>query len=186
MKEGKITSVQENRAKVLLRLADESDYLHEGIIDFEDNQLDAGTGTYRVRAEVSNADGFFSPGLFVRVRLPIGKPHRASLVSEQAIGTDQDGKFVFKLDDENKAVVQHVEVGRKHDGLVEIKQPEEERKKGKKTKGERQELKATDRIIVNGLQRIRLGDTVKEAKKDEDSEPHDSHNPDAKKPAKDK
>jgi RND family efflux transporter MFP subunit len=152
MKEGQIASVQENRAKVRLRLADEPEYLdpkgrpiHEGTIDFEDNQLDAGTGTYRVRAEVPNRDRFFSPGLFVRVRLPIGKPHPALLISEQALGTDQDQKFVFKLDDQNKTLVQPVEVGRKHDGLVEIK-------------GEG--LKATDRIIVNGLQRIRKGDEV--------------------------
>jgi RND family efflux transporter MFP subunit len=151
VKDGEI-SVQENRAKVRLRLADESEYLdakgkpvHEGIIDFEDNQLDSGTGTYRVRAEVPNQDRFFSPGLFVRVRLPIGKPHPAFLISEQALGTDQDQKFVFKLDDQNKTVVQAVEVGRKHDGLIEIK-------------GEG--LKATDRIIVNGLQRVRKGDEV--------------------------
>jgi RND family efflux transporter MFP subunit len=102
MKEGQIASVQENRAKVRLRLADEPEYvdpkgrpIHEGTIDFEDNQLDAGTGTYRVRAEVPNQDRFFSPGLFVRVRLPIGKPHPALLISEQALGTDQDQKFVF-------------------------------------------------------------------------------------------
>jgi RND family efflux transporter MFP subunit len=148
MKEGKITSVQENRAKVLLRLADESEYLHEGIIDFEDNQLDSGTGTYRVRAQVSNADGFFSPGLFVRVRLPIGKPHPALLVSEKALGTDQDQKFVFRLDKENKAIYQPVQVGRQHDGFVEVRAIKEG------------SLEATDQIIVSGLQRVRKNDTV--------------------------
>jgi RND family efflux transporter MFP subunit len=148
MKEGKITSVQENRAKVLLRLADESDYVHEGIIDFEDNQLDAGTGTYRVRAEVTNADGFFSPGLFVRVRLPIGKPHPALLISEKALGTDQDQKFVFRLDKENKAIYQPVQVGRQHDGFVEVRAIKEG------------SLEATDQIIVSGLQRVRKNDTV--------------------------
>jgi membrane fusion protein, multidrug efflux system len=81
----------------------------------------------------------------VRVRLPIGKPHPALLISEQALGTDQDQKFVFKVDDQNKTLVQPVEVGRKHDGLVEIKGDE---------------LRATDRIVVNGLQRIRKGDEV--------------------------
>ncbi|MFL5245681.1 MAG: efflux RND transporter periplasmic adaptor subunit [Gemmataceae bacterium] len=149
MKEGTIASVQENRAKVLLRLADEAEYLHEGIIDFEDNQLDAGTGTYRVRAEVSNLDGFFSPGLFVRVRLPIGKPHPALLISEKALGTDQDQKFVFRLDKENKAIYQPVQVGRQHDGLVEVKAVKEGT------------LEAGDRIIVSGLQRVRKNDTVK-------------------------
>jgi len=128
-----------------------------GWINFADNRVDVDTGTWRLRAVVKNPNMALAPGLFVRVHLPIGTAFDALLVSEQALGTDQGQKYVCvvnkveKTDAQgNKVQVDQVEyrsvkVGRLHDGLRVI------------TEG----LKAEDRIIVSGLQRVHPGSPVK-------------------------
>jgi multidrug efflux pump subunit AcrA (membrane-fusion protein) len=91
-----------------------------------------------------NKNELLSPGLFARVRVPIGHPHAALLVSERALDTDQGKKIVYVVDAENKVVVRPVREGALHDGLREI------------TDG----LKPGERVIVNGLQLVRPGVTV--------------------------
>jgi RND family efflux transporter MFP subunit len=138
----KIPSVCDNAAPVDLGLADEKGYSLRGTVDFEDNRLDPATGTFRVRAVVDNRDRTLSPGLFVRVRLPIGRPHRAVLVAEQALGTDQGKKFVWVVGPDKKVQKRRfVTVGRVHSGLREI------------VGG--LNLKPGERVIVRGLQRVR-------------------------------
>jgi RND family efflux transporter MFP subunit len=155
IQQGKIPSADKNRAKVELGLADETGYSLKGTIDFEDNQLDVSTGTYRVRAVVDNKNRFLSPGMFVRVRLPIGLPHDAVLVSDQAVGSDQGQRYVYvvkdKVDPKTKKGVPTVEyravqVGRLHEGgLREITQG----------LGPTAEARKKEPVIVRGIQRIR-------------------------------
>jgi multidrug efflux pump subunit AcrA (membrane-fusion protein) len=83
--------------------------------------------------------------MFARLRVPIGAPHPATLVPESALGTDQGQKFLYLLDKEDKVVYRQVKVGPLHDNLRVI------------TQG----LSAYDRVIVNGLQRVRPGIKVK-------------------------
>jgi RND family efflux transporter MFP subunit len=94
--EGKTPPAGEGRLTVRVGLPDEDeDFSLSGTINFVNTYIDPGTGTLRVRAEVRGENLRLPPGLFVRVRLPIGMPRRAVLVPEEAIGTDQDKKFVY-------------------------------------------------------------------------------------------
>ena len=94
--EGKIKSRTQAEIPIFAALADEEGFPHKGIIDFSENRVDPNTGTLRVRAVIANpAPRVFSPGLFMRVRLPVGNPHKSLLVAEQALGTDQGRKFLY-------------------------------------------------------------------------------------------
>lgn len=136
--------VDKKGLEVMISLADEDQFTHVGRIDFLDNQLDANTGTLRVRAVIQNEDGLLTPGLFVRVRFPVSPEHEALLVQEQALGTDQGQRFLYVLDDENKVSYRRVKIGWLDNGRRVIEEG----------------IKPGDRIVVNGLQRIRPGDTV--------------------------
>jgi RND family efflux transporter MFP subunit len=137
--EGKLQSLSDPIMPVELALADETGYPHKGTTDFSDNQLDANTGTLRMRGVFSNADGLLAPGRFVRVRIPLGAPHQGLLVAEQAVGRDQNQKYVYVVDAENNVEYRRVKVGRLYDGLREVVDG----------------LKPGEKVVVNGLQRIR-------------------------------
>lgn len=115
-----------------------------GKLQLIDNEVNAESGTIRVRALFDNPGSTLIPGQFVRVRLGQPKAEDHLLISEKAIGTDQDKKFVFVVDDENKVGYRQVELGSTVDGLRIV------------DKG----LNPGDRIVVNGLQRIRPGVVV--------------------------
>src|SRR5262249_3473510 len=124
-------------------------YPHQATIDFVDNRVNPSTGTLRVRARLANPMlakqiRLFSPGLFVRVRVPIGLQHRALLVPERALGTDQGQKFLYVVGADNKVVRRPVTVGSLVDGMRVI---EEGVSKG-------------ERVITIGQQRVRPGVTV--------------------------
>jgi len=96
----KARNESEHDVPVTILLADEDerkDAPHEGTIDFTDNQVDVSTGTLQFRAKLRNVDHFIAPGLFVRVRLPIGDDHPAVMIREQALERDQDRKKVWLL-----------------------------------------------------------------------------------------
>ncbi|MBO6947178.1 MAG: efflux RND transporter periplasmic adaptor subunit [Rhodospirillales bacterium] len=116
-----------------------------GQVQFVDNAVDAASGTIRVRAVFSNPDGFLMPGQFARLRMGQASPEPLLLISERAVGTDLDKKFVMVVNDEDKAEYREVTLGAVADGLRIV------------TKG----LNAGDRIIVSGLQRVRPGASVK-------------------------
>src|SRR6516162_1509419 len=120
IREGKAKSARDSDWAVLLGLANEEGYPHQGIINFVDNQVNPKTGTLRVRGVFPNKDEQLSPGLFARVRVPIGSPHQALLVSDRAIDTDQGQKVVYVVDKDNKVVSRAVRLGALHDGLREI------------------------------------------------------------------
>ena len=129
---------------VRLALNDEKDFPHQGHMDFVDNQIDLGTGTMRGRAIFDNPDLVFTPGMFGRIQL-IGTPeHDALLLPDEAIGTDQARRFVYVVGDGNVATSREVVLGPIIDGLRVV----------------RSGISASDRIIVNGLQRVRVGQPV--------------------------
>ncbi|MDN7180823.1 efflux RND transporter periplasmic adaptor subunit [Caballeronia sp. SEWSISQ10-4 2] len=130
---------------VSLGLANENGFSREGKVASVDNQLDTGSGTIRVRARFDNADGSLVPGLYARIKVGGGTPHPAVLIDDAAIGTDQDKKFVMVVDHDSHAQYREVTLGTLSDGLRVI------------VKG----LQPGERIVVNGLQRVRPNDVVK-------------------------
>src|SRR5262249_2652935 len=101
-------------------LGTESGHPHKGYVDFVDNKVDPSTGTIKVRGVFFNKKRVLAPGLFVRVRVPLGAEHKALLVSERALGTDQGQKYVYVVNSKNEVEVRPVELGDLHDGLREI------------------------------------------------------------------
>ena len=83
----------------------------EGRLQLIDNQVDARSGTVRVRAVFDNADGSLMPGQFARLRMGQAKTEPALLVNERAIGTDQNKKFVMVVGADNKAEYREVTLG---------------------------------------------------------------------------
>jgi RND family efflux transporter MFP subunit len=138
------SSVPQTDLPLFMGLADEEGFPHRGTINFEENRVEPGTGTLRVRAVFANPERLLTPGLFVRVRIPIGQPYRALLIPEQALGTDQGQKFVFVVGDKNEVEYRPVKVGALDDGFRVI--PEG--------------LALDERVVVSGLQRVRPGAKV--------------------------
>src|ERR1700693_4124415 len=127
--------------QVLIGLANETGFPHEGKLNFVDNRVNGASGTINARALLSNPNGLFTPGLFARVRLLGNQPHPATLVQDQAIGTDQDRKFVLVLKNDNSVEYRHVVTGRVVDGLRTVESG----------------LKPGERVVINGLMRVRPG-----------------------------
>src|SRR5262249_4033152 len=144
IREGKSASPREGGFPVSLGLANEEGYPHQGTINFVDNQVNPRTGTIRLRGVFPNKDQVLLPGFFVRVRMPEGRPHKALLVSERALDTDQGQKILYIVNEKNEVVARPVKLGAPHDGLREI------------TDG----LKAGERVIVTGIQQVRPGLSV--------------------------
>jgi RND family efflux transporter MFP subunit len=144
IREGKAETPYDAQIPVRLGLANEDGFPHRGVINFVDNQVNPRTGTLRVRGVFPNKHEALSPGYFARVRVPIGVSHKALLVSERALDTDQGQKVVYAVDKDNKVASRPVRLGALHDGLREV------------TDG----LKPGERVIVNGLQLVRPGVTV--------------------------
>jgi multidrug efflux system membrane fusion protein len=117
----------------------------KGHIQLIDNQVNGQSGTIRVRAVLNNDDGRLIPGQFARLRM--GQPQQQSLVmvDERAIGTDQDKRFVMVVGGDNRAQYRAITLGGAVDGLRIV------------TAG----LTSGDRVVVNGLQRVRPGALVK-------------------------
>lgn len=137
---GKRPSSDTNPNPILIELLDEDSYSHMGRMDFVDNVIDSGTGTIRGRALVQNPDAIIYPGMFGRARLLGSGEYEALLLPENAINTDQSQKFVYTIDDDNRAQRTFITPGPVLDnGLVII----------------RQGLTGDERVVVNGIQRIR-------------------------------
>jgi RND family efflux transporter MFP subunit len=132
--------------QVALKLIDESDFDHEGRMDFVDNVIDRSTGTIRGRAVLANSKEIFTPGMFARVRVPGTAPYEALLVPDAAIGTEQARRFVMVVDDQDTARPKYVTLGQvTKDGLRAIKDG----------------IGPDDRIVVSGLMQARPGQKVK-------------------------
>jgi RND family efflux transporter MFP subunit len=135
-----------NKAEALpvqMGLADENGFPHEGKVDFVDSEVNPKTGTVRWRAVFANPDDLFMAGLFARVRLPIGGPHKAMLVPENAVGSEQGKKYLFVVNDKNVVEARVVKLGSRHGELREV------------TEG----LTSEDWVVV-GAKSVARGETV--------------------------
>jgi multidrug efflux system membrane fusion protein len=148
IQKGEVTSSRVETRRVQIALADDDDFTLSGVVSFSDNQVDSGTGTLRVRATITNPKidrapwYMISPGQFVRIRMPIGPPRDAILVSEKAIGSDQGQRFVFVVNAQNTVERRNVRVGQQYGTMRVI---------------EDGVVTPSDRVIVEGLLRVRPG-----------------------------
>ena len=131
---------------IFLALANEEGYPHEGIVDFAESGVDATTGTMQIRGVFPNSGTVkvLIPGLFARLRLPIGKQENALLVTERAIGADQGGTYLLTVNNENKVEKRMIRQGQLVDGLRVIEEG----------------LQPCEWVIVKGVQRARPGAKV--------------------------
>jgi multidrug efflux system membrane fusion protein len=116
-REHKLQADPQGHLRVSLGLIDEQGFPHDGFIDFQNNRVDPTTGTLQMRASMRNPDGFFTPGLFARMRVPGSAPYRATLVADGCVGTDQAQRFVLVVDRENNVQYRPVTVGSIFEGL---------------------------------------------------------------------
>jgi multidrug efflux pump subunit AcrA (membrane-fusion protein) len=117
----------------------EGGFPHQGVVDFVDNRVDPDTGSLWLRGVFPNPTELLTPGLFARLRLPIGEPHRAVLIPEKALATDQGQKHVWVVDDNNHATYKLVKLGAQHGALRVVEDG----------------VEPGQRVIVSGLQRVR-------------------------------
>jgi RND family efflux transporter MFP subunit len=142
--DNKLETNGDGKIPVELQLGDEAGFEHKGFIESFDNRLDQNTGSILLRAVFPNDDGRIVPGLFARIRVPLSDRHPAMLVTEKAIATDQAQKYVLTLTSSNTVVYQSVTLGPEIEGKRVI----------------RSGLQPGEKIVVNGLQRVRPGMSV--------------------------
>jgi len=130
---------------VQIRLQDEADYRWKGHMDFVDNALSSGTGTIRGRAIVDNPGAFLTPGMFGHLRLLGSAPYRALMVPDKAVQTDQTIQVVYVLGADGVVHQQQIEPGPVVGGLRVI----------------RSGIKPTDKVVIDGLTRVKPGDKAK-------------------------
>jgi multidrug efflux system membrane fusion protein len=157
--EGKIKRPSDGVVPVLMGLQGEEGFPHKGTINFVNNQVNPSTGSISVRGVFPNPVGpggarLLTPGMFVRVRFPIGQPHPALLVIDRAIGSDQGLKYLYVVDKDNKIQTRRIRTGAlQEDGLRVI----EDEKPG-------QGIAPTDWVVVGALPQIRPRMTVRTEK----------------------
>ena len=127
--------------QVSVMLTDEKTFTHQGVLDFTDNRLDSATGTMRLRAVFQNKDQFLTPGLFGRIAVPGSPEYQAVMLPDEAILTDLDRRYVYVVGDGGAVQQRPVRVGSRTDNYRII----------------REGLKGDETVVINGLQRVRLG-----------------------------
>lgn len=137
---GKVPADAASRFPVRLGLANEKpeDFSHDGKLEFADNKVESTTGTLRMWGTFANPQLDLKPGLFIRVRMGIGTPREAVFISEAAVGSLQGRHYVYVVNDEKKIVYMPVTPSQRKDGLIAVTG-----------------LKGNERVVVNGLQRVR-------------------------------
>ncbi len=138
---GKIISIKGTRP-VQVKLQDEETFIHEGVIDFVDNEIDRSTGTLQIRAVFDNPKQALVPGLFGRLRMAAMEAHSVLLIPEEAVATNQDKKIVFKVNADNVVEPAPVILGPLHEGKWRVV---------------RSGLNAEDKIVWSGLAKVRPG-----------------------------
>jgi len=132
-------SHSEQQMPVEMTLAADESVVYHGEIHSFDNQLDVSSGTIRARAIFDNTDGALTPGMYTNVRLGAAQEQETLLVPDRAIGTNQNKKFVYVINADNKATYREVTLAGHHNEQRLV------------TKG----LQAGDNVVVNGLSHIR-------------------------------
>lgn len=134
----------ERPVAVALGLANEPAFGRQGVVDSIDNRLDGKSGTIRVRARFDNPQALLVPGMYAHVKVSAGQRREALLINDAAVGTDQDRKYVMVVDAQGRVQHREVQLGDLYDGLRIVDSG----------------LGAQDRVIVNGMQRVRADDDV--------------------------
>ncbi|MFC4699986.1 efflux RND transporter periplasmic adaptor subunit [Glaciecola siphonariae] len=130
---------------VRVKLQDEDDFIHEGVMDFVDNRLDRSTGTIQGRAILENDNGLLIPGIFGRIQLLSREKDEVMLLPDAALNSDQNRRFVYIADENDTITRKYVELGKLHTPELRII------KAG---------LNGDERVVVNGLMRVRDGAKV--------------------------
>lgn len=133
-----------NKLPVSVALQGEQGYPHSGVLDFAANLLNTSTGSLQLRAELPNAQVKLLPGLYAKVKVDYGDPREAILIPNATIQTDQQGDYVFVVDEANKAQRRNIKRGQRFSHLIEV------------TSG----IAANDTVIVNGFINVRPGQVV--------------------------
>lgn len=158
---------EDGEMKVLVGLPGEKNFRNEGLINFINNQVSPTTGSVSVRGQIKNpkpegGTRLLSPGMFMRIRLPIGEPQPSLLVIDRAISSDQGIKFVYVVDSKNTVQYRRVSVGDlQEDGLRVIK-PLKRDKDGKILEG----LEPDELVVVGALQQVRPRMTIRPEPRD--------------------
>jgi multidrug efflux system membrane fusion protein len=142
--EGKLANARDGKVPCYVQLSNETDFPHEGVIDFVDNHVDSSTGTQRVRGIFDNKSGLLTPGFFARLTIPGSGHYKALLIPDEAIGTDQSTHTVLVVDKDDKVEVRPIESGALFGTMRSI------------VSG----LSTSDRVIVNGQMHARPGSVV--------------------------
>jgi RND family efflux transporter MFP subunit len=137
-------SVRDAHIPCSVQLENETGFPHKGYVDFIDNTVDPNTGTIQVRGVFQNPDDFLIPGLFARMRLEGSGPYKALLVPDEAVGTDQNERYLLVVDSANTVRSKPVQLGRIFGTMRVIDQG----------------IEPTDRVIVDGLQKAIPGTVV--------------------------
>lgn len=145
IRQNKIASARVSTVPAFMALADETNFPHEGYIDFVNNQIDPNTGTMQLRAVFPNPTGWLTPGMYARVRVPGSGRYQAILVPDAAVGADQNLRFLLTVGSDDLVQRHQVELGALFGDLRAI------------TKG----VTPADEVIINGLLRARPGMKVK-------------------------
>jgi RND family efflux transporter MFP subunit len=140
----KQSGVRDAKIPCFVRLENEKNFPHSGIIDFIDNTLDTGTGTIQVRGVIPNPDGALTPGLYASMRVNGSAPYKTLLVPDLAIGTEQNERFLLVVGPDNVVSSRKIKLGLLFGKLRSVVDG----------------LKPGDRVVVNGLQMARPGSKV--------------------------
>ncbi|MCC6491798.1 MAG: efflux RND transporter periplasmic adaptor subunit [Pirellulales bacterium] len=137
-------AIADEAPKIYMGLSGEIGFPHEGRLDFAELGVDPDTGTQMRRGVFPNPDRKLLPGLFARVRFPVGEPHPGLMVPDRAIGTDQRGEYVLVVNDKNVVEYRSVTLGMRIAGMRVVAEG----------------VQRGDWIVINGLQRARPGSPV--------------------------
>jgi RND family efflux transporter MFP subunit len=132
---------QVNKLPVHVQLQGEEGYPHAGTLDFAANLLSTSTGSLQLRAELPNSKFSMLPGLYAKVRVEYGEPRLAVLIPNSSVLTDQQGDYVFVMDESKKVSRRNIKRGQRFPPLVEV------------TGG----LTAKESVIINGFINVRDG-----------------------------
>jgi RND family efflux transporter MFP subunit len=137
-------TVREARIDCSIQLENETDFPHKGVIDFIDNSVDPNTGTIQLRGVFQNPDEFLTPGLFARMRIEGGGPYKALLVPDEAVGTNQDERYLMVVDGTGTVQTRRVQLGRLFGDMRVIDSG----------------ITKADRVIISGIQMAAPGAKV--------------------------
>jgi RND family efflux transporter MFP subunit len=133
-----------NTLPVAVALQEDIGFPHTGVLDFAANELNTNTGSLQLRAELKNSELTLLPGLYAKVMVQYGKPHQAMLIPSATLQTDQQGYYVYVMDDNKKVSRQNVTLGQKYGKLIEILTG----------------LQTNQDVVINGFVSISQGQTV--------------------------